>query len=129
MELFLNHNYGKVIVSDLGINEQEYVAVNTVDGMQHAKFKGFINHEGIDNLKSEFGADNVIETSFFGSSGFRESSDFSWTFCRAGFMLKAIKVNESVFCCIDNNDELVFTEKMITEKTPPRNVFNLFEPR
>lgn len=126
MELFLNHNYGKVIVSDLGINEQEYVAVNTADGMQHFKFKGFISPEGIDRLKSEFGEDNVIETSFFGSSGFRESSDFSWTFCRDGFMLKAITVSKSVFCCIDNNGELVFTEKMVTEKTSPRNVFNLF---
>jgi hypothetical protein len=126
MELFLNHNFGKVIVSDVGINKQEYVAVNTADGMQHIEFKGFISPVGIDKLKSEFSEDNVIETSFFGSSGFRESSDFSWTFCRGGLMLKAIKVNKSVFCCIDNNDELVFTKKVITKKTAPRNVFNLF---
>lgn len=129
MELFLNHNYGKVIVGNLGRNENEYVAVNTADGMQHAKFKGFIRPEGIDKLTLEFGEDNVIETSFFGSSGFRESSDFSWTFCRGGLMLKAIKVNKSVFCCIDNNNELVFIEKIITEKNSPRNVFNLFYAR
>lgn len=126
MELFLNHNYGKVVVSDVNMNEPQYVAVDTVEGMQHLQFKGFVYPEGISKLRLEFGEDNVTETSFFGSSGYRESSDLSWTFCPGGLKLKAIKVLKSVFCCIDLDDQLVFTEQRVAKKAPPQNVFNLF---
>lgn len=126
MELFLNHNYGKIVISDRNINEQEYVAVNTEDGMQHLRFSGFIYPDGIGKLKSEFGEDNVIETSFFGSSGYRESPDDSWSFCPSGLLLKAIKLNKSVFCCINKADQLVFTEEVTTKKALTPNVFNLF---
>jgi hypothetical protein len=127
MQLNLNRNYGKVIVSDNDYLDK-MVAVNIEnDGFEHLVFKGFITVDGLNKLKIEFESATIVETSFFGSSAYRYNENESWTFCSDNQKIAAIRCNKIVFCLVDENQvphQIEAAAQVKNYKT--NNVVNLF---
>jgi hypothetical protein len=129
MQLLLNYNYGKIVVGSENA-PQTRVAVNIEGGMQHLIFNGFMPHRELLRIQDDPTPTPALETSFFGSSGYRLSSDDSWVFCSDPQKLKAVVIGQTVFCCITADGEPVFTSQFVDiTKRPPNNVVPLFSKK
>lgn len=128
MQLFLNINYGKVII-DINHHEHSHVAVNMPERMSHLKFIGNIAKQDI-HLVTDYYEQAPFHTTFFGASAFRFNEDCPWQFCKDNQGIYALAIGEVVFCITDDFGVPLNKEHKKTDKGHlPNNVVFLDSKR